>query len=996
MQTWLQNLVAQWHSTSQWEVYLTEYLQSHEISSPETILEKLQYFRNIPTFSEQGRRILPVILISGDIATTLQRLQDFCIAFEQKTRQYFDFARPFVPAFLHVIACSEFLTRRLIRRPEVITNILEAPYLEMAKPLNIMKAELHRRFYSLGEMGALTFKNELRRYKYEEYIRITMRDLGGLGVFPETLEELSSVAIACLQMATMAAEQVILQDGTIRFSPDSAEKEHMLPLAVLGMGKLGGYELNYSSDIDLIFLFNEKRIQAGHPFHSERARQKLARCLIELMGQITEEGFVTRVDMRLRPGGDQAPLTRSLAQAENYYASQGELWERQALIKAAPVAGDIQSGQQFLKTLAPFIYSKLIDENMLGEIQRLKERIEKEHLKQHLNVKLGVGGIREIEFFVQIFQLLYGGTRSELRRTNTLRAIEQLHHWRYLPTQDATILQESYIYLRKLEHRLQMEQEHQTHTIPGERFPQRRLARWMGYDEEELATARRHLLQDVKDVMVRVRSIFGALFSSDHLEIAAAIRNNISLHQIPGNMQTIIDNSARQFNAVVRQSDQDILHIRFQRLFESIRSHVHYYEHLLKFPASVQRLARIGETSEFLWNYLLSHLDLLKQLDATEVLHTRSEWEAQLDSRLAKTDDIERQLDILREFKHEVTFLIGSAELDGILPYEHARLRLTTLAEVVLQAAYDLVLQEFVQRFGKPCSDNKPVRFAILGLGKMGGYELTYHSDLDLIFIYSESGSTDGERSISNHEYYIKLIQRLISVLSTFTRSGYAYKLDTRLRPSGNAGVLVTSFQAYLTYHETSLPWEHQALIKGRVVGGDMDSEWVQAVESGITQAVYDWQWPEDLNQQIHHLRQRKEKEQSIETERVKNLKEGFGGLLDIEYLIQYLQLRHGREMTELRTPKTLDALDQFAKKRILASETVHSLSNSYKFLRLLESYLRLLFDKSTASIDFDTLKTETLINLLHLHGYAIDEVYDYYQETTLTIRNIYKEAMGI
>lgn len=992
MSDWLSVLAHQWAS-SNWEPALSHFLKLNPSSSPKHIPPLFEQLQQWPGFLERGQALLSVLLLSGDLKSTLSQLQDFCCAFEKSQKTPFDFSTPHIPAFLTIFAGSDFLTRRLLKEPSLATAILASPFLEQSKPLQTMVTELRQRLHKKGNIDKATIKKELRLYKYEEYLRITMRDLGELGAFTEILAELSSVATACVQIALEAAHSIA--QGMEAFHIDETSQfQQKLPLIILGLGKLGGNELNYSSDIDPIFICNADPAQYPPPFVTNKILVKTARGLIELIGENTEEGFVVRVDMRLRPGGETAPLFQSLEATERYYETQGDTWERQALIKARPIAGNLAEGAMFLKNLTPLIYNKHIDENMLQEIQNIKQRIEKEHLKQHLNVKLGVGGIREIEFFVQIYQLLYGGAEPALRQQNTLSTIEILAEKQHITPSDAQALRQSYLYLRKLEHRLQMEQELQTHVVPGISEKQQRLARQMGYHEEDIEQACRHFLQDLRNVMTRVRSLFSSLFDQEHLEIEASIRNQLHFHFIPEDVQTLIKASARQFLAVIRQADQSKLGLRFQQLFEKIQARLDYYQYLLDHPAALQRLSRIAETSEFLWNYLLNHLELLKELDAAETLHTKEDWEQQLSHKLATCEDEEQQLDALREFKHAVTLFIGSAELEGILPYEQARKRLTLLAEVVLQATYQIVRQKMATRFGEPCCEGKPAHLAILGLGKLGGHELTYHSDLDLIFICSDAGTTSGPQQISNYEYYAKLVQRLNSALYSFTRLGYAYQMDTRLRPSGKGGPLVNTLAFYQVYHQTSLPWEQQSLTKARVVGGDLESAWIKTVEETITQILYETVLPDDLKQQIFHLRQRKEKEIAQETEQQKNIKEGYGGLLDIEYLTQYLQMQHGKADPKLRSPRTLDTLRHFEEQGVLNRETIQTLRQAFIFYRLLESYLRLLCDTDTNTIDFSHLQTDKLITFLHYHGYSVSDVFETYQQTTQTVRQIYQTIM--
>ncbi len=945
-----------------------------------------------PHYAPQAERLRNALFRSGHVETAIRQLSDFREAYAQKTGRLFDWSYPHSEALLAIFGNSEFLARRLARNPEWADGLLQSPYLKQEKPLDVMKAELEARLPDPLTLPDL--KATLRNYKYEEYLRITVRDLGKLGLFEETLRELSSIATATLQVAFSGVLK--LEGG----------RQEPTPFMVLGMGKLGGNELNYSSDIDLIFVHDEEEL-TGDPDRDALLRPKLARRLMEVMRETTADGFVARVDMRLRPGGDAGPLVQALDAIENYYAAQGELWERQMLIKARCVAGSSELGEQFRKMVAPFVFSKLLDERVLREVERVKGRIEEEHLREdHLNVKLGVGGIREIEFFVQTFQLLYGGGRPELRLFGTLETLDALEQLHLVPASDTQILRDAYLYLRRLEHALQLREEHQTHVIPAEPAQQRIIARVMGFDDFTPEQARQRLLQHTQDVMARTRAIFGGLFSQRHVEIEAAIRSSTHIRNFEEPEAQLIESLARQlvplFDAQhkplpehnTRLMDRSVLERRFQLLFDRIGAKLHHYQTLLSHPSGLSRMARIAETSEMLWNYLINHLELLEQLDSPVDL-SQADWAQQLAEGLAALDDEESKIDFLRQFKHMHTFLIGSAELEGLLPYEEARRGLTALAEVITQGALELTMTLLGPRFGELEPEGEtPIQFGIIGMGKLGGYELTYHSDLDLIFIYNGSGTTNGKREVGAQEYWVKVVQRLISILGTMTRTGYAYKLDTRLRPSGNAGVLVTPLQAYVRYHESSQPWEHQALIKGRLVGGVGGPEWTQEIQGHLEHAVYEWTLPEGLREQITHLRLRKENELSGETKTRRNLKEGRGGLLDIEFLVQYLQLLHGRPHPELRTPQTLEALHTLGQLGLLTPEEAQALAQGYRLLRLVENVLRLLYDESTNTLNLEQLPEDVLMPMLRRQGYETENLPQLLLDSTETIRSIYERVM--
>ena len=965
------------------------------------LLDQLVAVKGIP---EHLANFLPVLLSCGAPETALKQLLDFTEAFQKASGSYFSWDRPNTTAFLYIFGRSNFLAIRLKRNPDLADKLLNSPFLLQKKSLEVMESEILKRIEAKPGLSLMEFKNILRRYKYQEYLRITVRDLAELCTFKETLEELSSIAICTLRAALSRITKYELGINNIlpnHINPDEngsfvvdskqiqdSESVEVFPFMILGMGKLGGNELNYSSDVDLIFIHDNETL-TGDPQQDSKLRIKSAKILIDVMSDVTEDGFLARMDMRLRPGGDRAPLVQSLDEMELYYSASGELWERQALIKAVPVAGTFQSGIDFMSMITPFVFRSLLDEAVLHDVQKVKKRIEQEHLRESfLNVKLGVGGIREIEFFVQTFQLLYGGVNHELRCPGTLDILEKLQKVELIPKRDADTLSDAYLFLRRVEHHLQLREEQQTHTLPSDIEQQQQIARNLAYLEFDVEKARQHFLSDLKDVMGSVRAVFSGLFSRKHLEIEAAILNCARIKNLTLEEQQFIEMFSQNLSPLMTESTKN----KFQLLFESVNNKVGYYRILSKHPSSISRLMRIAETSEMLWNYLLNHLDLLDQLDNSALEISAESWSAQLEEKLlCCANNEEDEIDQLRQFKHTITFLLGSAEMEGVISYEKTRYGLTVLAEVIVQAAFKLSEKWLNQRYGDVKNKHGELgQFAIIGLGKLGGSELTYFSDLDLIFIHSGDGSTDGEDVLGAQEYWIKLIQRLISCLSTMTRTGYAYKLDARLRPSGNAGVLVTPLDVYLKYHRNSKPWEHQALIKGRVIGGRGEAKWFKEVEEGIRSAVYEWIPPKDMNAQINYFRLRKEQELSGENENRKNIKEGRGGLLDIEYLTQALQLKYGRNYPQLRRPKTLDALQELGELNLLNKEDAQTLRYNYKLLRLIENALRLIYDDSTDLLDFKKVKTETILKLLKHHGYEVYDLKETLEKVTKNIREIY------
>ena len=716
-----------------------------ECDSLPGLLEKLE---QEASFLANRESLVPVLLTSPEPEKSINDLLRFLGACKECQLDW-PWNNPDIYNLLYLFGRSNFLTRCLIRRPQLIHSFLTSPYRQQRKPLSVMTQELENWIQQSPTLSIAEFKNLLRRYKYQEYLRITIKDLASLGPEEDILEELTSIATCTLQMTLKAATIYALKRED--FSTADFQNPPPLPFTVLGMGKMGGNELNYSSDIDLIFIHDFEQL-VDNSEKNQKLRQKIARWTIEWMSDPTEEGFLCRVDMRLRPGGDGSPLVPSLEHTHAYYWSKADLWEQQALIKARQVAGSEETGDLFFRMIRPYIYSRLIDENLLQEVEHIKNRIEAEHLrKNQLNVKLGIGGIREIEFLVQVFQILYGGQRHDLRTTNTLEALEQLGKVELLSPDETQTLRESYLFLRKVEHRLQVQEELQNHVLPTNPVQQQGFARLLDCLDAEPEVARQVMLQKVRDTMMNVRSIFGGLFSQKHIEIEAALRNSTRFNRFSDEDKKLLESVARTLAPIIQRSQHPLLETRFQRMFESIGPHFEYYQFLLKSPSHFQRLSTIAETSETLWNYLLNNPALLYKLDPTGFEISRSKWDAELKAQLSECAHEEQEIDQLRHFKHQQRFLIGSGELDGRITYEQAREGLTILAEVILQEAFLIAFRYQQKRFGSPIqNDGQPAKFAIIGMGKLGGNELTYLSDLDLIFLYSQYGKTDGEREVSN------------------------------------------------------------------------------------------------------------------------------------------------------------------------------------------------------------------------------------------------------
>jgi glutamate-ammonia-ligase adenylyltransferase len=903
-----------------------------------------------------------------------------------------------VEILVTVFALSPYFTTLLVRDPPILRWLFCEGGINTHREEADHRAALDAFAEPIQDRADLWLK--LRRFKQRETLRIGLRDLGGMAPLPEVAQEVSDLASACLDLAYRFCYATLCAEYGRPSARDAPEGVVPRGFVVLGMGKLGGRELNFSSDVDLQYLHtsDEEETEAGSgPDGPERLRSdaffvKLAEMITRAMGQITEEGFVFRTDLRLRPHGKSGNITNSLRGAELYYASWGDTWERAALIKARPVAGDIDLGTEFLRRVEPFVYRRYLDFTAIEEIQRMKTRLEQERTSTRgpLNLKYMMGGIREIEFFVQALQLIYGGKYRVLREWNTLRTLEQLEAVGIIRAEDHRCLREAYITWRTLEHRLQMAHNEQTHTLPDVPEDLARMARAMGYRGAKSDDA---LRADLQERAAAVREITTRLFSrpseavsaemGDFLEILAdedakdrvlekltgwgfrapeaAYRSLLALSQGEGPPLTRLTEQARRrlrrvapamlSEALASPSPEQALN-HLEEFIEKVGARTSFYALLAENPKILTFLMRLFGTSPYLSNFFIQHPELLDTfvLAETSAPHRgRDVMARELTEDLRSSPSFEEKLDALRRFHHGELLRIGLNDLYGALDTEGVSAQLTDLAEVCLEAAWELCREELRPRCGVPMTvDAKGQRreapIVILGLGALGAAEMAYHSDLDLIFIYAGDGETT--RGLPNHDYFVRRAQALITALSSPTREGYAYRVDARLRPSGRFGPLVTSLESFEAYHaEQGLTWERQALLRARCVAGEEGL--ATRIHGVIDRIVYEHPWSNEMIPEIHHLRERMRHELAREHKGRHNVKLGKGGLVEILFIVQLLQLQFGETHRSLRTPNTVEALKRLRTEDLLTAEAYEVLISAYHFLRQLENGLRLIHDRS-------------------------------------------------
>jgi glutamate-ammonia-ligase adenylyltransferase len=936
-----------------------------------------------------------------------------------------------IPVLGALLGGSEFLAEQLARRPEILDDLFKkGGYRQPVSPDGLrMEAEGQARECATEE----EVKAALRRIKFREMARIASRDLAGLDPLEAVMENLSSLAGAALSGAVAFGRRALSERyGTPRIGGPGGRE---CGFVVMGMGKLGGRELNVSSDVDLLYLYESDAGttdggREGKPITLHQYFVRLSEMVTRIISEVTGEGFVFRVDLRLRPEGTRGDLANSLRSAEIYYESWGQTWERAAMIKARPVAGDLAVGEEFLRIIAPFVYRKSLDFTSIEEIKEMKERINLATARARQggpDLKLGSGGIREIEFFVQAHQLIYGGKNPGLRLRGTVEALRALARTGIIPEEERTELEEAYGFLRSLEHRIQVFQERQTHVLPRREEDLRRLSRAMGRDGGDA------LLSDLERHTRSVREIYGRLFRGAKetgakvpLDVQAlflpelddaegvtrlaalgfkdpetAWRNLGSLKEgppfarLPSRARRYLGKIAPGMVArVVGTQDPDMALAHTERFLSAIGGRTMFYAMLFENPAVIDVLVRLFGSSRLLAGYLLRHPELLDTFlrdDLAVLVKSRSDLRRELGEILAGCADFEQEMDELRRYKNLETLRIGTHDLAGKLSLEEGLFQHSALAEVLLSFALVLARREATRRFGVPQAQGEPGReamFCVLGMGKFGAEELSYNADLDIIFVYSHPGETarppgtdaSDFRRISNHEYFAKVAQRLISILTTVTREGYVYRLDTRLRPSGNAGPLVSSLASFEQYHERSaMLWERQALLKCRSVAGDR--EFGKAVEEKITGYIYGRPLPPGAAAEIHRLRMRMEVELGRERRDRLNLKVGRGGIVDIEFAVQYLQLLHGAGNPLLRARSTLKAVVELKRAGFLSEEDFIVLEEGYRFLRGLDLGLRLSHDAAVGQFDPAWLEPD---------------LGERYREETEKIRNVYLKILGI
>jgi glutamate-ammonia-ligase adenylyltransferase len=881
-----------------------------------------------------------------------------------------------------VLACSEYVAHNCTRHPAMLRELLAGG--DLQRPCDGSGAgDYASRTAAAIEASSddATLMHALRALKRREMVRIAWRDIGGLADFEETLRETSAFADAVLRQSVEKLHQWLSNDvGEPRGNNANPQQ-----LVVLALGKLGAGELNFSSDIDLIFCFPEAGFTAGgrKQLSNDEYFRRLGQRLIKVLSERTDAGFVFRVDMRLRPFGSSGPMALNFDAFEDYYQSHGRAWERYALIRARAVTGDRQSGEAILERLRPFVYRRYLDFGALESIREMKAMItdEIERKGLHDNIKLGPGGIREIEFTGQAFQMVRGGRQPELRDGRILTVIKILGERGQLPEYAVQDLCEAYRFLRTTEHRLQQVADRQAHTLPGDAAGRSVLAVGMGFaDWKSFAPVLDHHRQRVN---AQFSQVFGSeVETSDSDEVLKSLwtgnmdaADAVSVLQAEGYSDAqeawqhinrvretyalkLMDDSGRGrlarlipdlLRAIASQPESLATLQRVFHIIEAVARRSAYLALLAERPLALSQLVRLCAASPWIARQLGRHPVLLDELLDPRSLYApldQAALQADIDRRLSVVDDkdMEQEMEVLRHFKHANVLHVAAADVSRVMPLMVVSDHLTAIAEVSLRKVLTLSWRDMAARYGEPRmgdgDDTHPAPFAIAAYGKLGGLELGYGSDLDIVLLHGSSGShqrTDGEKIVDNAVFFARLGQRIIHYLTTATAEGTLYELDFRLRPAGAKGLLVNGVEALRDYLLTEAwTWEHQALVRARVVAGSpaLQSRFAEIRRELLLMS----RDPETLKRDVREMRERMRRElgsgASDPTGKF-DLKQDAGGIADIEFMVQYAALRWAARLGDyLDFTDNIRLLEGIADARLMETRDVELLTDAYRAYR--------------------------------------------------------------
>ncbi|WPP45208.1 bifunctional [glutamate--ammonia ligase]-adenylyl-L-tyrosine phosphorylase/[glutamate--ammonia-ligase] adenylyltransferase [Pseudomonas sp. AN-1] len=919
-------------------------------------------------------------------------------------------------ALARALGASDFVAELAVRDAAMLLELAESGELERALGAGELRDQLAAALEGCASEDDLA--RRLRRYRNRQQTRIIWRDVNRLADLAATCRDLSDLADASIDLAyRWLYAQQCAQSGT-PIGARSGEAQH---LVILGMGKLGAFELNLSSDIDLIFAYPEggETTGARRSLDNQEFFTRVGQKLIKALDALTVDGFVFRVDMRLRPYGSGGPLVYSFNAMEQYYQDQGRDWERYAMIKARVVAGDQAAGAQLQQMLRPFVYRRYLDFSAIEALRSMKQLIQQEVRRKGMteNIKLGAGGIREVEFIAQAFQLIHGGRDLSLQQRPLLKVLDTLAGQGYLPPPVVDELKDGYRFLRYLEHALQAIADRQTQMLPDGELERARVAFIMGFPGwnallDQLAHWRGRIDWHFRQVIADPDEDGGASLAgvgdewlplwqgalepeaAQHHLADAGFADPASAWQrleglLHGSQVRAMQRLGRErldafmpglLAAMVAHGNPDLLLERVLPLVEAVARRSAYLVLLSENPGALARLLTLCAASPWVAEQIARYPLLLDELLNEGRLYSppgKDELAAELRERLTRIpeDDLEQQMEALRHFKLAHGLRVAASEIAGSLPLMKVSDYLTWLAEAILEQVLQLAWRQVGLRHGYPrrgdgSSAGEP-EFVIVGYGKVGGIELGHSSDLDLVFIHNgdQQHETDGAKPIDSAQFYTRLGQRIIHLLTAQTASGALYEVDMRLRPSGAAGLLASSLAAFERYQEgEAWTWEHQALVRARVLAGSAAvGARFEAIRAQVLGRERDGA---ALRAEVSEMRAKMRDNlgskataggtaaEAFDAAAAFDLKHDAGGIVDIEFMVQYAVLAWSRQYPELlRFTDNIRILEGLERAGLIASSDVRLLQEAYKAYRAAAH--RLALQKQAGSVSGDHFHEE-------------------------------------
>lgn len=882
---------------------------------------------------------------------------------------------------VRLVASSEFAATVILREKDwFLENVAIFDRVVDAHELDALVAEIASTDADVGEV-----QSRLRRFRNRYMLHVLWREVQGLATLDETLTSLSLLADRMLDAASQYAEKAMAP----RYGVVRDQDGNKVPIVILGMGKLGGRELNFSSDIDLIFLYPEAGDTDGaRKVSAQEYFGRFVRQVIALLDEQTADGFVFRIDTRLRPFGDSGPPVVSFGALESYLLQHGRDWERYAYVKArivgpAPDNGVVEDLNRNL--IQPFVYRRYIDFGVFESLREMHAMIAAEVKRRELqsNVKLGPGGIREAEFVVQSLQLVRGGSEPALQSRELQKVLPLLVNIRGLSEEGASRLLEGYRFMRRLENFIQAIRDCQTHDLPEDDVDRARLCVAMKFaDWAALGVAveihRKSISDQFEEVAFRERDVESPMrkrveqawkSGADEAAWAALLEEEEVGHaaQVAGALVSFANDTAtRQVDSSSRDRLQRFVPLlvseiaKSERPLRAVTRTISIVERILRRSAylallnenrgALARLVDLCARSRYIADQIARYPALLDELLDPRLYSeavTRADLYAELSDRLRGEDDSEASMQVIGQFQRSTMFRIAVADFNGKLPIMKVSDGLTWLAEVVLEEALRVAWQDLAQRHGVPTYESNGAEhqagFGIVAYGKLGGLELSYGSDLDIVFLHNSGGTrqvTNGDRPLDNALFFSRLVRRLVHFLTTQTGSGQLYEIDTRLRPDGGKGLLVTSTDAFERYQDDNAwTWEHQALLRARAVAGSaaVAREFERVRKETLIGRVR----RDQLREDVVSMRQRMRKELDRSNEGAFDLKHGRGGIGDIEFLVQYLVLHQAREHPDvIFYPDNIRQLDALTAAGSLDQSAGDALQDAYREYRLRQHHL--------------------------------------------------------